>query len=275
MSERPSAPPRSGRVSGALDGFLNSPLAGLAPWIIMSLFSGPGRFEEAVAGAFGFALLVFAAGRRRGQSVKLLELFDIAFFGVLAVVGIVASRGMIEWLELWAGELSNLALAVFALGSLLARMPFTVQYAREQTPREYWDSPLFLRVNYAITGVWAASFTVNALLGWYADAVRHDSGDFWFGWVLQIGSTLTALAFTEWYPEFAPNRAALRAGEPTEPPRPLARLFDWLPPYLIGVGVAGLITDGTSAGVGIGLIVAGVLGGAALRRAAPAHAAEV
>ncbi|MEV0355876.1 hypothetical protein AB0H71_07385 [Nocardia sp. NPDC050697] len=256
--------------SGLLDRFVESPLAGLAPWIVMSLFNGPGRFEEAVAAAFGFALLVFVAGRRRRTSVKLLELFDLAFFGTLAVIGILASPGAIEWLALWAGEISNIALALFALGSLLGRVPFTLQYAREQTPREYWESPLFLRVNYAITGVWAAAFGVNALLGFLADGVLHDPDDFWTGWVLQIGSTLFAIAFTEWYPEYAPNRAAQAAGEPTDPPRPVARLLDWFPPYLIGVGVAGLITDGTQAAAGIGLIVAGVAGGAVLRRAAPA-----
>ncbi|MFC8041932.1 hypothetical protein [Nocardia sp. NPDC057353] len=256
--------------SGLLDRFVESPLAGLAPWIVMSLFNGPGRFEEAVAAAFGFALLVFVAGRRRGTSVKLLELFDLVFFGALAVVGILASPGFIEWLELWAGELSNIALALFALGSLLARVPFTLQYAREQTPREYWLSPLFLRVNYMITGVWAAAFAANALLGFLADGVQHDPDNFWTGWVLQIGITLFAIAFTEWYPEYAPNRAAQAAGKPTDPPKPVARLLDWFPPFLIGVGVAGLITDGTHAAVGIGLIAVGIAGGAVLRRIAPA-----
>ncbi|UGT62837.1 hypothetical protein [Nocardia asteroides] len=256
--------------SGLIDRFVESPLAGLAPWIVMSLFNGPGRFEEAVAAALGIALLVFVAARRHGTSVKLLELFDLAFFGTLAVIGILATPGAIEWLELWAGEISNIALALFALGSLLARVPFTLQYAREQTPREYWLSPLFLRVNNAITGVWAAAFGLNALLGFLADGVQHDPDNFWTGWVLQLGGTLFAIAFTEWYPEYAPNRAAQEAGEPTEPPRPVARLLDWFPPYLIGVGVAGLITDGTSAAVGIGLIVAGIAGGAVLRRVAPA-----
>ena len=40
-----------------IDTFLQSPLAGLAPWIAMSLLSGPGRFEESVSTALGLSIL--------------------------------------------------------------------------------------------------------------------------------------------------------------------------------------------------------------------------
>ena len=60
--------PRAG--SRFLDAFLQSPFAGLAPWIVMSLLSGPGRFEESVATALGLSILFLVLGHRRGGTLK-------------------------------------------------------------------------------------------------------------------------------------------------------------------------------------------------------------
>ena len=46
-----SSKPRAG--SRFIDALLQSPLAGLTPWIVMALLSGPGRFEESVSAALG------------------------------------------------------------------------------------------------------------------------------------------------------------------------------------------------------------------------------
>ena len=91
--------------------------------------------------------LTLWVGSRRGVPVHLLEVFGVVYFGVLAVLGLVAPDGTIRWLELWAGELSSIALAAFAVFTLLIRRPFTLAYAKDTTPREHWDSPLFLRMN--------------------------------------------------------------------------------------------------------------------------------
>ncbi|MBJ8344872.1 hypothetical protein [Antrihabitans sp. YC2-6] len=260
---------KAGGARGVVDNFLKSPFAGIAPWIVMSLFSGPGRFEEAVSAAFGLALLFFLASWRRGSSFKLLEVFDVIFFGVFIVIGLVASEGTLTWLEMWAGELSNVALAVFAWASIVIRVPFTIQYAKEETPQEYWDSPLFKRVNYMITGAWAAAFTFSAIVGLIGDAVLDDSDNFWTGWILQIGALIFAVSFTEWYPEYAPNKAAQAAGEPTDPPRPIASLFAWVPTFVIVVGVAGLVTDGVPDLIAIGLIIVGSVLAGAYKKAFP------
>lgn len=49
-----------------IDGYVRSPFAGLAPWILMAVVAGPGRFEEAASAALGLALLTLWVGRRRG-----------------------------------------------------------------------------------------------------------------------------------------------------------------------------------------------------------------
>ena len=84
-----SPKPRAG--SRFLDAFLQSPFAGLAPWILMSLLSGPGRFEESVATALGLSILFLFLSHRRGGTFKPLEVFDILYFGCLAAIGLFAS----------------------------------------------------------------------------------------------------------------------------------------------------------------------------------------
>jgi hypothetical protein len=252
---------------GFVDTFLQSPFAGLAPWIVMSLISGPGRFEESVSTALGLSILFIYLRLRRGSSLKALEVFEVAYFGTLAVIGLLASDNLLSWLEKWSGEMSSLALAAFTFGSLLAGNPFTLPYAKETTPREYWDSPVFLRVNRIITLAWALAFTVTAAAGLYGNSVLNQPDNFWTAWIIPIAAMLFAFSFSEWYPEMASAAAPRPPGEPPEVAPPLSKLFDFLPPLVMAVGIAMLVTDTDPAWLGVTLIVAGGVGSAALRRA--------
>ena len=258
--------PKSGAGSRFIDTFLQSPFAGLTPWIAMALLSGPGRFEEAVCTALGLSILFTYLSHRRGSSLKPLELFEIAYFGILTVIGLLASEDLITWLEKWSGEMSSLALVVFTFGSLLVGNPFTLPYAKETTPEEYWNSPIFLRVNRIITLVWALSFTVSAAAGLYGDLILDQPDNFWTGWIIPIGAMLFAFSFSEWYPDVASAQAPRAPGEPAEVAPPLTKLFDFLPPFVTIVGIAMFVTDNDPAWLAITLIVLGSLGGAALRR---------
>jgi hypothetical protein len=244
-----------------IDGYVKSPFAGIAPWVLMGVVSGPGRFEEAAAAALGLALLTLWVGSRRGVPIHLLEVFTVAYFGVLAVFGLVASDATIDWLALWAGELSNIALAAFALVTLLIRKPFTLAYAKDTTPREHWDDPLFLRINYMISAVWAGAFVVSAIAGAYGDAALRDNDNFWTAWIVPLAAIIFAGAFTEFYPDLATGEA-----------KSWARIFDWLPPFVLVAGIVGWVSDAVPDGVGIGLIVVGIVGSAAMRRLFPSEA---
>src|SRR5882757_11034073 len=254
-----------GKAGSVIDAFLDSPLSGIAPWVLFSLFATPGRYEEAVCAALGLTLLMLWVGSRRGISVHSLEVFGVVFFAILAVVGLTATAGTIRWLELWAGELTNVALALFACATLLARRPFTVAYAKERAPQEYWDSALFLHINYAISAVWAAAFTVSAIVGFIGDVALHDSNDFWTGWVLQIATLFFALAFTEFYPAYAGAKDAADRGEPEEVAPPISALFDWVPTFILAAGIFGWATDALPDAVGISMVILGG-GGTALIR---------
>ena len=249
-----------------IDTFLQSPFAGLAPWIAMSLLSGPGRFEESVSTALGLSILFIYLRLRRGGSLKPLELFEVVYFGSLAMVGLLASDDLTRWLEKWSGEMSSLALAAFTFGTLLVGNPFTLPYAKETTPREYWDSPIFLSVNRVITLVWALAFTVAAVAGLYGNSVLDQPDNFWSAWIIPIAAMLFAFSFSEWYPDLASAAAPRPPGESPEVAPPLGKLFDFLPPFVTAVGIAMLVTDTDPTWLAVTLIIVGGVASAALRR---------
>lgn len=248
-----------------LDGYLESLLSGIAPWVVMAVLSTPGHFEEAVCAALGLTLLTMWINRRRGGTLHALDFYGAAFFVVLAVIGLAVPADTVDWLQEWAGELSNIALAVFVIATIVVRRPFTLPYAKEQAPQEHWDSPLFLRINYVISGVWAAAFTFSAVVGFIGNAILHDPDNFWTGWVLQLGSIFFAVAFTGWYPDYATARFDEQTGESPETAETgasLVKLFDWLPMFVLIAGIFGWVTDALPDVVGIAMIVVGLAGNA-------------
>jgi hypothetical protein len=242
-----------------LKALVSSPLAGIAPWVVMSIISGVTSFEVAVGLALATSVVFLVLGRLTGGTIKLLEIADVVFFVGLIVVGAVASERVTDWLETWAGELSNVALVVIAVGSMLIRRPFTLEYAREEVPRELWSNPVFVRTNYVITGFWAGAFVIAAIAGFIGDAVLDNSNNLWTGWIIQTGAMIVAIQFTVWYPRVAKARSLQAAGKPTEPPPPLSELLVALAAYLPIVGIVSLSFDAAPDWVGIALIVGGVL----------------
>lgn len=75
-----------------------------------------------------------------GMRLKLLAVVDVLAFGAFAVIAVVADEGSLTWLETWFGELANILLVLVVAGSMLVGVPFTIQYAKEQTDPEYWDT---------------------------------------------------------------------------------------------------------------------------------------
>ena len=257
-----------------IDGFLRSPFSGIAPWILMAIMSGPGRFGQAAAAALTLTLIVMWASSRRGIRVHSLEVFGAVVFAVFVGLGIFGSPTLISTLELWAGEITNGALAAYALATLVIRRPFTISYARDSVDPEHWNSPLFVRVNYILTAVWAGAFLINTLVGSFGDAVLHDGDNFWTGWIVQLAVTLVAVAVTEFYPDYARAKFLAATGESSDSPPSFGKLLDWAPGFVIGIGIAGWVSDSFSAGVGIALIVVGIIAGAVMRKLFPEEKEE-
>ena len=244
-----------GKARSILDAIMGNPLVGLAPWILYSIIEGQGRLELSAALALGLALLVLIINWLRGSSPKALEFADVIFFGALAIVVAFASADTRSWLELWGGEVANGALFVFALGSVLIRQPFTLQYAKEDVPEEVWGTPEFLRVNYLISWVWVVAFGIEAASGLYGDAVLDNSNNIWTGWIIQTLPMIMAAQFTIWYPA---KLEAVREGRDEAAPG-TKELFATFTPWLTVIGVLTLFMGGAPEWLSIAFIVVGVI----------------
>jgi hypothetical protein len=225
----PDKPDATVQQSNFIDGFLRSPFSGIAPWILMAIMSGPGRFGQSAAAALTLTLIMMWAGSRRGIKVHSLEVFGAVVFAAFVALGILGSPQLVAWLELWAGEITNGALAAYALTTLAIRRPFTISYARDTVDPEHWHSPLFVRVNYVLSAVWAGAFVINTAVGTFGDAVLRDGDNFWTGWIVQLAVTLAAVAITEFYPDYARAKFLAATGQSSDSPPPLGKLLEWLP----------------------------------------------
>ncbi|MER5382751.1 hypothetical protein ABT040_21140 [Streptomyces sp. NPDC002688] len=181
-----------------------------APWIIFDILASPSTWKYAALAALVASVVLNIGDIRRGR-LKILEVTGIVFFAVLSVLALAVDRHDLIWLETYAQPLANGVIAVVALVSL-AFDPFTAQYARETTPREYWDSPVFRHINVVLTAVWSAVFVVIALLG--VVAIHTEGSSDWLNWVIPVALLVIAVRFTERYPDeyaarHAPERAAV------------------------------------------------------------------
>jgi hypothetical protein len=241
------------RASSVIDKMLGNPLVGLAPWIVYSLVEGKGRLELSAAVALSVAVVIVSLNWIRGSSPKFLEFSDVAYFSALVVVVAFADAGTHRWLELWGGEVANVAVFAIAFGSILIRNPFTLQYAREDTPEEYWHTPEFLHVNYLISWVWVAALAIEAASGWYGDAVLKNPNNIWTGWVIQTLPLIVAAQFTIWYPNRLEALRDRRRDAPT-----VRDFLGTVMPWITIVGIIVLSVGGAPESVGIALLVGGI-----------------
>jgi hypothetical protein len=250
-----AATPARERKQSRLDGILGNPLVGLSPWILYSVVEGPSRLELSAGLALALAVVIVSLNWIRGGTPKLLEYSDVAYFGALTVVVAFASADTQHWLELWGGEVANIAVFAIAFGSILVRNPFTLSYAREDTPEEYWHTPEFLRVNYLITWVWVVAFAIEAASGLVGDAVLHNSNNIWTGWIIQTLPLIVAAQFTIWYP----NRLeAIREGHRESMPT-VTDFLATVMPWITIIGIIVLSMGAAPESVGIALIVVGIV----------------
>jgi magnesium-transporting ATPase (P-type) len=236
---------------------LDQPVMGFAPWILVSVVEGPGRVPLAGALGAALALSICLAGAAVGIRPKLLDLAAIVFFAALAVVAALASAGTQRWLGLWSSELCNVVIAAIAGLSLAVRKPFTLQYARETTEREYWNSPLFLRINYVITAVWSAVFLIIAIVGYIGDGPLHQPDNIWTAWIIQIALIVLAIKFTGWYPDYATAEPTPHGGQHRA--RPVSDLLRPLAGYLVLVGILVAVVGGSLWWAGAIVIVVGIV----------------
>jgi len=170
-------------------------LLGFSPFILFAFLS---RVSMTLALWVSFAT-AFAVGVNtlvHTRSVRILESATIVLFGVLAICTMLVAPGLqVETVRF----VIDFGLLVVVLISIAVRKPFTLPYAKAQTPKLafIWDQPIFLSINYRISFAWAAAFAVMAA----ADAATiYKLLSLTLDIAVGLAALVGAIAFTVRYP---------------------------------------------------------------------------
>lgn len=179
---------------------MNGYLKSFAPWIAYAVGSAIGDWRYGAAAGLATGVVVLVQ-QRRGHGIELLTVVTTVFFAVILPIAVANPDAGIHQ---YMAALSLGTLGAAATASLLVRKPFTLAIARQSTPPELWDNPLFYRVNAVITTVWAASFIATALV---CAALAHQYPDVIALWLTAqtIGFVIPA-RFTRIYPDRVRDR---------------------------------------------------------------------
>ena len=152
-------------------------------------------------GALVASLVLLARMRRRKEAVKILEVGSLVLFGLLVAYTWIASP---TWTVATVRLAVDVGLLAIVLVSLAIGQPFTIQYARERVPEQFWALPLFFTTNLIISASWAGAFAVMVAADVAAEWVP--AIPLW----IDIGATLVALGgaiwFSNWYPALVQRR---------------------------------------------------------------------
>ena len=174
----------------------------LIPWALFTIAAGHGG--TSFVGPAALVAAVLAAGiaikNSLGSSLKVIDASGVLTFGALSVIAFAGDTAVRHHVVDYGRGASALVLAVVMLGSILF-VPFTEQYAREGTPKQYWNSPVFRAVNRRISALWGAAILVMAgghfLSGHLeaaGDLTRRDN--LGLNWVLPVLLVLGAMKLT-------------------------------------------------------------------------------
>jgi hypothetical protein len=179
-------------------------ILGLAPFIVFFALMRAVSPLAGLAAAFAVSVLLGIRQWRRGESVKVLEVGSLALFGALLLYTLIAAP---DWTVAKVRLAVDGGLFLIALASLIIGQPFTLQYARESVPQEFWTSRVFFTTNVRITAVWTAAFAIMTA----ADAAAHfvEAIPLWVDIAATIAAFVAAVWFTRWYPAVVRRRVGL------------------------------------------------------------------
>ena len=131
-----------------------------APWLVLKIVSilplaDPLTMLKAAL-VIAFAISLYQSLRSK---VRGFIFWGTILFFSFSLVTVVLMSNM--WVVGHLGLLAQLNMNVIAWGSMLVRRPFTIDYAKQSVPQEFWSNPRFLRKNYLITGVWGVYFLLG------------------------------------------------------------------------------------------------------------------
>lgn len=149
-----------GSVTAGQGGVMNLMLS-FAPFVAFAVLIHLGYIEAALwAGTLVSALLLLRDRFMLGRSFKMLEIGTFVLFVALALYTQATGQ---SWTIPAVRLVVDAGLLMVVIVSIAVGRPFSLQYAREEAPREAWNHPSFLAQNRNISLVWAAAFVVLVL----------------------------------------------------------------------------------------------------------------
>lgn len=164
----------------------------LAPFATFAVLMATSTVAVGLAASALVAASVLGWEIFNSRSLKALTLGALAIFAVLLTYHTLAEPITATTARL----VIDGALVLIAVGSMMIRRPFTLQYAREKVDAETQARP---PTNYIITGVWTSAFAL--MFAADALALYLPEVPVWtiagIAFLARNGATL----FTQWYPK--------------------------------------------------------------------------
>ncbi|ODU03670.1 MAG: hypothetical protein ABS81_13320 [Pseudonocardia sp. SCN 72-86] len=111
------------------------------------------------AAVVGFVAAIGVITVTAEGGIKLLPTVQGVILLVFAVLGFAGGPGVDTFLMTYGRGVASLVLGAVIVATA-SSMPFTAQFARATTPRELWDSPVFLAANRRISLAWGLAVLV-------------------------------------------------------------------------------------------------------------------
>jgi len=182
---------------------LNLVLA-FSPWIAFLLISGHSMLRLQIGIIVAAVLVVIMAVTKLHRGAIPWGGYIFFAFALICVV----------WLKnVWVihnlGILASGTLFLAAQLSILIGRPFTEDYAREQAPKEIWNSSSFIKGCYTTTAFWSYIFLVNTLLN--AIKIYHSGANEVLMRILEYIVLFAGIIFTRVYAIIAKKKRQLCA----------------------------------------------------------------
>ena len=188
---------------------------GLLDWaVLIAMLVLPSIIEDyrivfGVVFGLGVIFLIYNWYKFNAGQIKVFpKLFEVGIVLInlaLLIFEIVAMPSY-DWSSKWTSVIINSALLGLVLFGMLVQRPFTVQFAMEKVPEEFWGTPHFMCVNYVITAVWALEFALSVMFAllyiyvYYGNSAARIAPNI----IILVG----ALKFTSEFPKYMRERAA-------------------------------------------------------------------
>lgn len=177
------------------------------PWILNWVFTGVGvQLYGVVLGLLASVLL--NGYRALGRKVMVMDLVTLIYFAADFTFTMLGSMLFLRF----GSFLVYLVLCGLAFGSITVRDPFTLQYAKEDWPKEVWGNRIFRSTNYAITGLWGVIFLSDAVLYKVGTVVGSVALSTILPLLLLGLGVAFSIMYPKWYPKYAIKKQLERAG---------------------------------------------------------------